>query len=302
MQAIELKTMGCAARALVASDTLDARRALDELPAWFRGRERVLSRFECGALSLLNDGKGRTAVDEVLWQAIDVALRVARETDGLVTPTVLRALEDAGYDRSFDALEPALSTPRPATPAPDVRCLERDAATRSIRLPPGVTLDLAGTAKAWSIDEAAGGLARFGAALVEVGGDMAMRGTPPAPWPIAVQDPRTGDELDLLLASTGGVATSGRDHRRWLRAGREQHHVIDPRTGEPAHTDVLAATVIARTALDADVAAKRVLIEGCERGMAWIESIPDLAAIVVTEDGRVSRSRRASRFRWRGAA
>lgn len=312
MQAIRFPTMGCHAQALIDSDI---RGALEGLPEWFHARERVLSRFDPrSALSALNRDGRRSPAEELLWRAVDVALRVADETDGLVTPTVLRALERAGYDRSFDALDPTdASRRRPirepdapdverAVPAPDHRSIERDARTRTLRLPAGVSLDLAGTAKAWSIDEAADALARFGPTLVEVGGDLAMRGAPSTPWPIAVGDPRGGDALDLLLVARGGIATSGRDHRRWQRLGRALHHLIDPRTGEPAETDVLSATVVGPTALEADVAAKRVLLEGSEAGLAWIESTADLAAIVVTERGRVLRSRRIAAMQWRDAA
>lgn len=307
---LELESMGCRGRAVLDAEGPHARAALDRLPAWLADRERILSRFDpSSALARLN-ARGRAEhVDEVLWSALDVALAAAASTDGLVTPAVLSALEAAGYDRTFAALPRDRHGAVP--PAPVVSpfdLVERDPRTRSVRLPPGLRLDLGGTAKGWSADAAASMLAVVGPALVDLGGDVATGGAPRERWPIAIADPRAdaGDANDeplpLVLLGVGGIATSGRDFRRWMRSGVEQHHVIDPRTGVPARTDVWSATVIARSALDAEIAAKRVLIEGSDRGLAWLETRPELAALVVRDDGSVRRSARFDEHVWKEAA
>ncbi len=304
MSLIDFRSMGCNARAVVDAGDAGAWLALERLRAWFAEAERVLSRFDPRSdLVRLNARGTLEHVDEVLWEAIDAAVGVAAESEGLVTPTILSALEAAGYDCSFDALSRDQGAPcSAATPSPDWRGIQLDRPTRTIRLQPGVRLDLGGTAKGWSVDRAASQLARVGPALVDVGGDIAVSGSPPEPWPIAVADPRGGDPLDLVLLRRGGIATSGRDFRRWRRGGIEQHHVIDPRTGAPARTNVWTATVIAAGALDAEVAAKRVLLTGCDEGMAWIDARPDLAALVLRDDEQVVRSKRFTEFQWRHAA
>jgi len=120
------------------------------------------------------------------------------------------------------------------------------------------------------------------------------------PWPIGVSDPLHPDrQLELLMVPRGGIATSGRDYRRWKRNGVWQHHIIDPRTGLPAQTDVLSATVIASSAYQAEVAAKVVLISGSETGLKWIEARPDFAALIVLEDSRVLYSSRMAERLWR---
>ena len=302
MLTIEFETMGCHARVALDGDGSRARRALRWILPWFHARARTLSRFDPGsALFRLNARGSAEAVDEVLWGAIDVALRAASATDGLVTPTILSALEAAGYDRPFDRLEREQPVP-PAKPhpVPDWRAIERDALARAILLPPGVRLDLGGTAKGWTADAAVRALAPAGPALVDLGGDIAMSRRRAEPWPVAIADPRGPEEpLALALIREGGIATSGRDVRRWRRSGVEQHHLVDPRTGAPARTDVWTATVIGPSALDAEVAAKRVLIEGSRAGMDWIESHPGLAALVVREDGVVLRTRGVSDRLWR---
>jgi len=305
MLSIEFKTMGCHARAFLDATGARAQAALDELPAWFAARAGILSRFDPdSALSKLNARGMADSVDDVLWEAIDVALRAAASTNGLVTPTILRALEAAGYDRSFDELDrDHVASLPPERAVPSWQAVEREGGTRSIRLPPGLALDLGGTAKGWCADAAVLRLAPFGPALVDLGGDIALSRSSRGPWPIAVEDTRAAQGvLELVLLCEGGIATSGRDFRRWRRSGRDQHHVIDPATGAPSRTDVWTATVIAPSALAAEIASKRLLLEGRSQGLAWIEGKPELAALVVTEAGIVLGSSRFRQFAWKEVA
>jgi len=302
--ALDFKVMGCETRVVLDSEAPGTSAALESVAAWLVECERRLSRFDSmSTLSALNDFGWADHVDEVLWDAVEAALAAAAQTDGLVTPTVLPALEAAGYDRSFEAMEREQGVPLGAPGVPDWKGVERDPTTRSIRLPAGVRLDLGGTAKGWCADAAVSRLSALGPALVDIGGDIATSEPRREPWPIAIEDPREADApLDVVLVRSGGVATSGRNVRRWRRAGVEQHHLIDPRTGAPARTDVFTVTVLAARALDAEVAAKRVLLEGSEAGLAWIDARPHLAAIVVRDDGSVLRSRRFEGHSYRSAS
>ncbi len=305
MYALDFRAMGSEVRAVLDSDdAAQASGALDRFAAWLARCERTLSRFDDRSeLSRLNALGFVDHADELLWNAIDVACDAATSSDGLVTPMVLGALEAAGYDPSFELLELEQPGPHPAAYVADFRDIERDAATRSIRLPLGGRVDLGGTAKGWCADLGAAELARTGPALVSIGGDVAMSESRRGPWPVAIEDPRgSRAPLEVVALRRGGVATSGRDQKRWRRSGAWQHHIIDPRTGAPSRTDVWTASVIGPSALAAEVAAKRVMLDGCELGLRWIESRPDLAAIVVCEDGRVRRSARFGEHAWAGAA
>ena len=119
-------------------------------------------------------------------------------------------------------------------------------------------------------------------------------------WPVGISDPfHPGESLELLGLARGGVATSGRDFHRWERQGVWQHHILDPRTGLPAATDVLTATVIAPSTVEAEAAAKVAVILGSEHALAWLDERPSLAGLLVLDDGSVRRSRRLSRYLWR---
>ena len=149
----------------------------------------------------------------------------------------------------------------------------------SVELEPGTRLDLGGIGKGYAVDCAVAGLGEHGPCLVNAGGDIAVAGSPRAgAWAVSVDTP--AGPLTVGLTS-GGLATSGRDRRRWIRGGEERHHLIDPASGRPAASPWLRVTVAAPTAVAADVAAKDVFLgaEPAERD-----------AILVALDGSVTRT------------
>ena len=79
----------------------------------------------------------------------------------------------------------------------------------------------------------------------------------------------------------GAVATSSRLLRRWQTTAGEAHHLIDPTTGHPVQTEVVAATVVAGEAWWAEALSKAVFLAG----PAGLDEIADLHAVVVTADG-----------------
>ena len=226
--------------------------------------EGLLSRFrDDSELSVLNrEGCARCGPD--LVRVVELALDARGRTGGLFDPTVHEAVVAAGYDRSFElvAAEGPGGEGRPRSCGGTVE-VEGDV----VALGEGVRLDLGGIAKGYAADRVAELLAVSGPCLVNVGGDISVRG---GSWPVAV----TG-ELTLELTS-GAIATSGRDRRRWMRGGVESHHLIDPRTGLPAETEVLRATVVAATAAEAEALATA----------AFLGAVVDAPLVLVLADGR----------------
>ena len=186
-------------------------------------------------------------------------------------------------------------------PAPDWRSIRWDRKSSRIRFPDGTHLDFGGIAKGWAADKTCAALRRYGPALVDAGGDISASGprADGSPWPVGVANPFLADEILFTLALVkGGVATSGRDYRKWIVDGRLRHHIIDPRTGEPAETDVVTATVIAPDARRAEAAAKTALILGSNAGVEWLNRHHDLAGMMVLEDRRIVYSERFTDFIW----
>jgi thiamine biosynthesis lipoprotein len=305
MKRLEFRAMGSQMLAVVDGETERAEARLAETPRWFEDWEESLSRFRPESeLSRLNRSAGNEVpVSRVLWAVIDAAIRAAQSTGGIVQPTVLGAILAAGYDRSWDSMVSgsAAVAVLEAPPVPDWSLIERDPRTHSVRLPVGIGLDLGGIGKGWAADHAVRRLGRVGPALVDAGGDIAVSGPAAGgePWPIGVADPlHEGQTVGVLRIRAGGVATSGRDYRRWRQGDAWRHHLIDPRTGRPAETDVLAATVVAPSAQAAEAAAKAVAILGRREGLGWLEARPNLAGMAVLDDGRIVASRHMKSFLW----
>jgi thiamine biosynthesis lipoprotein len=298
------RAMGCQMLAAIDSPSPTAGGKLERVPGWFEAWEQSLSRFRgTSELSRLNQGAGEpAAVSQPFWEVLQAALRAYEESGGLVSPAVYDALLAAGYTRSFD---PG-SSPRPAPIEPPAAAqpellagLQMDHRNRTVTLPAGLRLDFGGIAKGWAAHQAAQRLKAYGPALVDAGGDIAVSGLQAdgEPWPVGVADPFHPEEnLEVLLLGRGGVATSGRDYRKWQQGGVWKHHIIDPRTGQPAATDVLTATVIAPNVMDAEIAAKVLLVLGSRSGLEWIEARPSLSALLVLEDGRCLPSSRFERI------
>jgi thiamine biosynthesis lipoprotein len=162
-----------------------------------------------------------------------------------------------------------------------------------------MTLDFGGIAKGWAAHQTMLRLRAEGPSLVNAGGDIAISGSRADgnPWPVGVLDPSdNGKEVEVLQLHGCGVATSGKDRRRWIRNGVLQHHIIDPGTSEPADTDLLTVTVVALDAMEAEAAAKAAFILGSRAGIEWIEARSTLAAMFVLENGHKLYSSKLEKF------
>ena len=256
--------------------------------------DAACSRFRADSeICALRTTKGRPARDfrisPLLAEAIEVALRAARLTDGDVDPTVGAAMSAIGYDRDFDEIKrdgPSIALTVRTVPGWREVHLEG----QSLSMPAGVQLDLGATAKAWAADRSAARIAaRLGCGvLVSLGGDIAVAG--PAPeggWRIRVQDV-TGSPTDppggpytQIAIRDGGLATSSTAARRWQRGGDVLHHILDPRTGLPAEPVWRTVSVAARSCADANAASTAAVIRG-RRALGWLAQLGLPARLVDT--------------------
>ncbi|HEX5157137.1 MAG TPA: FAD:protein FMN transferase [Ktedonobacterales bacterium] len=277
----------------------EAAAAADACMDWFDEVDARLSRFRPESeLSRLNATAGEWfAASDVLYECAALALESAECSGGLFDPTMLRQLCALGYDRDFAAIAHREVSPAYGLHAPANRAAWRAIALnprrRRIRLPAGVQLDFGGIAKGWAADVAlARYCAAFPGALINVGGDLRAHGGPQPGelWSVGIRDPRLElsgiDDPTTHLAtarlSRGAMATSGAVRRWWLRDGQRQHHLLDPRTGQPiplwtASSDepdslIATATAFAPTAAQAEVAAKVALLRGYPSALAAVES------------------------------
>ena len=240
--------------------------------------DAACSRFrDDSELAALNGAGGRPRrVSTTFAEAIAVALRAAALTGGLVDLTVGGALVLSGYDRDFADVRGSRVRRIRASATPGWRSVEFEAATRTVRVPVGVQLDLGATAKALAADRAAAAALAAGEAegvLVNLGGDISTAGAAPAGgWLVRVTDRHdAGPDAagQTVSIASGGLATSSVTVRRWRRRGGTAHHIIDPRSGHPAAEVWRTVSVAAATCVDANIASTAAIVLG-ERAVPWL--------------------------------
>ena len=265
---------------------------------WLHAFEQRLSRFQTlSELSRLNRSSGRPfRASPLLFSQVALAIDLARRSGGLFDPTILGQLEGAGYDRSFELISDAMRAAAGERQA-DWRAVGLDRATRTVLLPEGLGIDLGGVAKGWAVDRLA---AILGCpALTNAGGDIYAAGAPPGgpAWLVSIEDPLSPERDVLVLGvKDRGVATSSTVRRRWKIGERWAHHLIDPRTGRPSESDVIAATVIASKAYLADYHAKVALLLGRREGLDYLNREREIEGLLVERDGGILKSRSLSRY------
>ena len=274
---------------------------LTEAEQMFLRAELCLSRFDAQSeLSQLNANPGIwVPVSEMLWTVAVQARQMARETNGLFDPTLLTALEAAGYKTSFadlpfwaEEMETDVETAVP--PLGQWEAIQVHAEGRSLWLPKGIRLDLGGIAKGYVAQQVVNLLSDWGPCLVDASGDLTAGEAPTGwpGWPVAVAKPSANPlgeretQFPLWLVN-GTMATSGIDYRRWQQNGRSAHHLIDPRTGQPAQTDLLTATVLAKTAVRAEAWATAALVAGKKLAHQLLAE-KNLAAALISQHGELS--------------
>ncbi|MEO7754464.1 MAG: FAD:protein FMN transferase [Terracoccus sp.] len=252
-------------------------------------------------LTRANRATGPVAVSPVLVGAVRVALEAAEVTDGLVDPTLGRLLEAAGYDRTFTMVHAHDPTPV-ALPQRRASWREVRVTDATLEVPPTVSLDLGATGKAYAADLVALALCRLlpTAVVVSVGGDVRAAAPEPSDsgsaagvaWPVelgrSLAEVDAGRPVASVRVEDGGIATSSATVRRWERGGRQWHHVLDPRTGEPAAGPWVTVTALGPTCVAANTATTAALVLGHD-APDWLER-HEVAALLVHADGALLRT------------
>jgi len=250
---------------------------------------RAANRFyETSELSRLNVARAINASDDfiALWRAADRAVTL---TQGACNPAVLPALLAWGYDRDFDEIDHRDLALQPQVGPAQWEGVHVDEVRGRVELDDGVLLDLGSSAKAWTCDLIADTIAPLTGVAVEIGGDVAVRGTSPdgGVWAIGLSDSLlVGPSGPRVGLAHGGVATSSRKIRQWRVNGERVNHVIDPATGRPVAGELTAVTVTAATCLEANAFSTAALVWGRRDSLSRI-SQHGWSARAVCEDGSI---------------
>ena len=240
-------------------------------------------------ISRLNWAEGNPVeVDPVTVQLISAMREASELSDGDFDPTLLPELIASGYAASVVA--PDLVTTLPASASAPGRLASLTLDGSSVRMPVGTTLDPGGIGKGLAADI----ICEFGLAegawgiMAEISGDIVVAGRAPdaVAWLLGVEDPfDTARHLTTVRIARGAIVTSSQRKRRFDTAAGVRHHLIDPRTGASALTDIQTVTVIAATGVRAEAISKSGFLRPVEEFLAWLPQV-GAAALLVDSAGR----------------
>jgi thiamine biosynthesis lipoprotein len=298
------RAMGTLVRVLAAPGprASAAELALDEIERI----ERLMSvRRPDSDLGRVNAGSGKPVeVSVETFHVLEWSARISRLSAGAFDVTV-EALSELWRFGDTAVVRPSCPDPRDVarrlTHVGWAR-VELDAARRTVRIPPGSRIGLGGMAKGYAVDRAARILCDEGIGdfILQGGGDLFASGRRPdgAPWTIGVRDPRArgGAAFAAAALSDRALCTAGDYERFFMVDGVRYHHVLDPRTGDPARAS-RSVSIIADSAMLADGLDDAIFVLGPNSGLELARRFPGVEVLIVDAHNSVwSSSQGAAGF------
>ena len=237
-------------------------------------------------------GKAPVRVSRKTIEILQAAQRVSAWTSGKFDIT-FGALSDVWkFDHDQDNHVPASADIVARLPLVDHHRVVVDAAAGTAFVAsPGMRIHLGGIGKGYAVDRAVATLRAYGIRdfIVQFGGDLYVSGRPgDGPWRLGINDPRgpPDDSFATLELSDATLSTSGDYERFFIQDGTRYHHILDPDTGQPARGS-RSVTIVAGSAMLADALSTGVFIMGAYDGIALVERLPDVEAVIVSADNEV---------------
>ena len=277
------------------ADGQAARRAFEAAFGEFDRLDRTMSVWRDGSDILrLNAAAGDhpVQVSADVRDALHIARQVSEWTGGKFDVT-FGALGDLWkFDENQDNRIPDRADILRRLPLIDYTTVEvnDDAGTAFVRRR-GAQINLGGIGKGYAVDRAAAALRAAGLRdfMIQAGGDLYVAGHRDGrAWRLGIRDPRgpAGTSFAAIELSDATLSTSGDYERFFMHNGRRYHHILDPDTGEPARV-TRSVTMVTGRAVIADALAKGIFILGPNAGMALVERLPDVEAVIVGADNTV---------------
>jgi thiamine biosynthesis lipoprotein len=277
-------------------DEAAVRRAFDAATQEIERLEQLMTTWRPDSeVSRINAaaGKGAVVVGQETYDVVAASIHTSEISSGTFDITFESLHGLWKFDEDLDPHPPTAAQIKAKLPLLDYRHIHLDPAKRSVRLDRvGVKIGLGGIAKGYAVDKASrvlldAGIETF---FVQAGGDLFTHGRKPdgKMWAAGVRDPRgpDGSYFAMLDVTDHAFSTAGDYERSYVVGGRRYHHIIDPRTGYPA-TASRSVTIWAPTALVADELDDAVFILGPEKGLALVESVDGVGAIIVDARNKV---------------
>lgn len=280
----------------ITSVASDRQRAQEAASAGFREINRLealLSTWiSTSELSQVNAAAGRlvTPVSSETMAVLEASIELARLTEGGFNILVGPAVEAwSVLDRQQVPSREALEAIRPLT---DLHALELNKSQGTVYLgKPGMRVDVGGIGKGFAADLAVTAMQKAGATagVVALSGDIKTFGQLPGglKFPFGIRHPRREESvLAFIDLRDEAISTAGDYERYFERDGVRYHHILDPLTLQPAR-DCQSVTVVAKDGMTADGLDTGIFVMGRDRGLALIERLPGVGAVIIDREGKV---------------
>lgn len=263
--------------------------------------EKIFSRTDAESeLYRLNAGQLRQAdgyaqLSEDLSAAIAYGLAYSRQSGGALSITLAPVITLWDFTGGTERIPQEQDIQEALQWADDTAViLEEDG---RILLPEGMAIDLGAIAKGYIADRIRDYLTEQGVtcAIIDLGGNVVCIGskTPKTGFRIGIQKPFSPrNETAAIAELTDYAAVTSGTYERYFRTedGTLYHHIIDAHTGYPCQNGLISVTIFSRSAVQADTLSTTCFCLGLERGMELIDSLTDVYAIFITEDGEMHYS------------
>ena len=272
----------------------EAQQAIDAVITEFQRLDRALSPYiESSELYRVNQQAAHQAVkiSREFFSLIQTSLDYWQLTQGAFDIT----FASVGYQYDYrEGVKPSDQAIAEALPLIDSRLLTLDAEAVTVRFEnKGVRIDLGGIAKGYAVDRGIEILGQHGIehGLISAGGDSRLLGDHRGrPWNIGIQAPRKKPGLAAVLPlSETAISTSGDYERYFERDGIRYHHIISPKTGRSA-SELRSVTILGPNATRTDALSTSVFVLGLEKGLALINSLDDVEAVIIDNRGKMHMS------------
>ncbi len=275
-------------------DQAEGEAAIQAVMDEFRRLDRKLSPYiESSELALVNRMAGREPViiSEEFYRLLETSLEYSVLTAGAFDITFASIGFRYDYRKGIKPTDSLIERTLPLIDYRNIR-LNADKSTVAFEKP-GMRIDLGGIAKGYAVDSGIELLRRRGInhALISAGGDSRLLGDHRGrPWHIGIQAPRDKERMAAMLPlADTAVSTSGDYERFFERDGIRYHHIISPKTGRSADS-LQSVTILGPNATRTDALSTSIFVLGAEKGIALINRLKDVDAVIIDKDGGMMTS------------
>jgi thiamine biosynthesis lipoprotein len=270
---------------------IDEMHRIDDLMSTYKP-ESELSRINARAAD------ETVPVSAELLALIQRALEFSRLTDGAFDITYASAGQYYDYRKGTRPSSEQLAQALPAIDYHHVRIDPQDSTIRYSY--PGVRIDLGGIAKGYAVDRCIAILQAAGikSAMVNAGGDTRVLGKHwKQPWMVGIRDPRNEEGLVTMIPLEDmAISTSGDYERYFEKDGVRFHHILNPRTGTSS-SGVRSVSIIGAETTTTDALSTSIFVMGTEAGLKLVDSLPDIEAVIIDNQGKMFYSQGLDRLR-----